>query len=99
MPIGTAVAAIQALVAAGYIESAGDEPRADMGGTPKRLYRITDAGRVEANRQRAVALAVFGVNGPARDTPVAPGASARVAAPPPEDDEPAVERFVVLDEG
>jgi DNA-binding PadR family transcriptional regulator len=101
---GNVSPAIQALVADGLIEPAGEQPRRDLSGMPRRLYRLTEQGMLEAERQRKVMLAVIGMGG---GRPVTPGsAEAEEAAQrrPESDAAPASapeaepRRFVVLDD-
>lgn len=100
---GNVTAAVDALLAAGLLEPAGEEPRADLGGTPRRLYRLTATGRAEAERQRGVVLAVFGEAAATADaaSPAARGGAVPVQPKPPpapQDDEPPAERWVEREE-
>ncbi len=81
--------AIQALLDVGHIEPAGEEPRPGLGGTARRLYRVTEAGAKAAEEERAVMMAILD-----RAGEPAPAHRLEGAA----DDGPAAERFVVLDE-
>lgn len=85
---GNVVPALQMLLRDKLIEPAGEEPRSDLGGTPKRLYRITAKGEKRAAEDRGKAAAVLGwvVNG-----------SPTKAAAAPVEKGPVAERFVVLD--
>lgn len=49
---GNVTGALAGLLGQGLIEPAGQQPRADLGGMPRKLYRLTAAGVAEAGRQR-----------------------------------------------
>lgn len=83
---GNVTPALAALVTEGLIEPAGEQPRGDFGGTPRKLYRITAAGAEEAARQREVLAALMALGDGRRDRCGTP-----TSMPPPAD------RWVVPD--
>ncbi len=56
---GNVTGAIAGLLEQGLIEPAGEQSRADLGGKPRKLYRLTAAGVVEATKQREVLAALM----------------------------------------
>jgi DNA-binding PadR family transcriptional regulator len=56
---GNVTGAITGLLEQQLIEPAGEQPRADLGGKPRKLYRLTGAGTAEAGRQREAMSALM----------------------------------------
>lgn len=59
---GNVTGAIAGLLEQGLIEPAGEVPRRDLGGMPRKLYRLTGSGAAEAERQRQVLAALLAMS-------------------------------------